>query len=116
MRDLGEAMTTTKTLIEAATLTEEEQTALRRPLRFEQVNPLASPYDGYFVAEAAAPKVIATAARDKALWAVVDWLNNLEEQGLPMGEVSSEAWVAFGRGHQWPIVEAMEKMLTANEP
>ena len=97
-------MTTTKILIEAATLTEEEIHNLL-PVELRHFIVAGVPYYP-------SSKDVATASRDKALWAVVEWLSGLEEHGLQMADVSPEAWIAFGRGHQWPIVEAIEKMLT----
>ncbi len=60
-----ERMTTTKTLIEAATLTEEEEKHAFYDVPSEGQGPYWNPAVG---------TSIATVARDKALWAMVDWL------------------------------------------
>ena len=60
-------MTTTKTLIEAATLTEEEIDSAKN---IEQAEGPLWWGDNY----AAFARAAAAAARDKALWACVDWL------------------------------------------
>ncbi len=62
-------MTTTKTLIEQATLTEDERS---------DANDCHSLNETCLVDQCPnCEKGLATAARDKALWAVVDWLHSL---------------------------------------
>ena len=87
-------MTTTKTLIEAATLTEEEKLIVR-----ERVELRSNHVPGRMAFESEVEDVIATAARDKAFWAVVDWLK--------------ERSPAYRRGEQYTIVGALVAELTA---